>query len=507
MVTLEIWQRIRHLEAMGWSTRRIARELGISRNTVQKALAATAPPEYRRTAPPSPLQAWEELLTAGVRKGWCGSRALREVRNAGYSGSRSAFYIHWAKLAEAQKPSPAACRFETDPGEQAQFDWAEYTVSLGGVATRVYLYSLLLGYSRRVHWFPSLACHQQAVFEGVEAGFQHFGGVCRFLVIDNPRVFVRSHGAEIQWNANFLRLAGHYRFAPIACTPRHPQAKGKVENPFHHLEQLFLIGSEWQQWEHFQQELGAFETGWEQRVHGTTKVPPVERFTSERAALLALPPRPFVGCAELFRGVSHDCLISYGGVLYSVPWYYATKQVLVRESQGRELAVFALSGQCLTHHRLCPSGSPPQIKPEHYEGLRHRHQAALAGLARQFRERYAAHGTAELFLQRLLAQHRHQPQRPLGQVLSLLESVPEALAVAALASAVEFNLCTPRFLEELLRRQWVGNPPAVPVATAASLRFATQLALPELEIERPLAGYDRALATGPEPVRKGTEQP
>ena len=490
MVPVEQWQQIRHLDALGKSQRQIANELGLNRRTVARALAAEAPPRYERTGALSPLQPWESTLAAGVRGGLRGSRVLREVRQAGYTGSRTAFYDRWTALVEAHKEPVAACRFETDPGEQAQFDWAEYTLSLGGIAHKVYLYALLLSYSRRVHWFPSLACNQAAVFEGLEAGFRHFGGVCRFLLIDNPKVFVHRHqGAETQWNANFQRLAGHYRFQPIACTPRHPQGKGKVENPFGHLEQLFLTGSAWREWDQFQAELTRFEAEWEQRLHGTTKEKPGDRFLREQKTLLPLPPQPFLGWAEEFRYVSKDCLISFGGVRYSVPWAYAGKQVLVRPSQGREVAVYATGGQLLARHALRPSGAPPVILSEHYEGLRRRHQAALAGLARTFRERYGAAAVAETFLQRLLAQHRHHPEIPLGKVLELLAGAPEPVALAALADAVEYNLCSPRFVEERLRRRGqagglaeTGRP--VPLG---------QLSLPALEVERPLAGYGRAL--------------
>jgi transposase len=197
VVTVEQWQRIRHLHALGWSRRRIARELGLNRRTVAGALETEAPPRYERAAAASPLQPWMAQVEAGVRRGLRGSRVLQDLRQAGYTGSRSAFYARWSALVAAHQEPEAACRFETDPGEQAQFDWAQYSLSFGGVAHKVYVYSLLLGFSRRVHWFPSLAVHQEAVFEGLEAGLRHFGGTCRFLVIDNPKVFILRHqGAE-----------------------------------------------------------------------------------------------------------------------------------------------------------------------------------------------------------------------------------------------------------------------------------------------------------------------
>jgi transposase len=500
VVSVEVWHRIRHLEALGWSKRRIARELGLSRNTVAAALAAETPPRYQRAAAPSPLGPWSAVLEAGVRRGLRGSRILHELRQQGFTGSRTMFYERWSALVAAGKETSAACRFETDPGEQAQFDWAEYVLSLGGIAHKVYLFGLLLGFCRRVHWFPSLAVNQEAVFEALEAGFQHFGGVCRFLVIDNPKVFLFRHqGSEIRWNPNFQRLAGYYRFAPIACTPRHPQGKGKVENPFAHLEELFLRERGWRDWAHFQEELATFEAQWEQRGHGTTKVTPLARFAAERAALLPLPPQPFLGWHEAFRQVSKDCLISFAGVRYSVPWSYAGKQVLVRQSQGRELVVYASGGTLLARHALRPKGAPPVILPEHYEGLRRRHQAALAGLARTFREQYGAAAVAEDFLQRLLAQHRHHPERSLGQVLVLLSAVPEGVALAALAEALEFNLCTPRFLEERLRQQ-TRRHAGTAMAAVRPLPCG-QLALPQLEVERSLAGYGQALEP-PDPAGK-----
>src|SRR5205823_12632868 len=88
-------------------------------------------------------------------------------------------------------------------------------------------------------------------------------------------------------------------------------------------------------------------------------------------------------------------------------------------------------------------------------------------------------------------------ERPLSQVLELLSAAPQATALAALAEAVEFNLCTPRFLEELLRRQTVqagSLPLATTGATPAPAVLITQLALPELAVERPLSQYGRALA-------------
>lgn len=502
MLTVEMWQQIRHLAALGRSRRQIARELGVSRNTVARVLGQEAPPQFQPACPRrSALAAWEEPVLAGLRRGLSGVRLLEEVREAGYRGSDATFY-RWLALQKAALREPqAACRFETDPGEQAQFDWSPYTLALGGAATKVTIYSLILGYSRRVHWFPSRSEKQAAVFEGLEAGFYHFGGACRFLVVDNARVFVTRHDATgTQFNPHFLRLCGHYTVQPIAGTPRHPQGKGKIENPFGHLERRFLVGREWRDWDHFQAELATFEAQWEQRVHGTTKVPPVARFQEEAPYLLPLPKTPLLDLTAAYRQVSGDCLVSYDGVRYSVPWSYAGQRVLVRASQGRQLVVYTLAGTEIARHPLQPSGAPPVLLPAHYEGLGRRHRACFHSLAVRFRERYGTAGVAEPFLQRLLARHREHPERALEQVLDLLSAAPFSVAQAALADAVEFNLCTPPFLEERLRRHGATAAKNDPGAGLEE-RPVLQMTLPQLDVERPLGSYGRALdPAGKEPA-------
>ena len=77
MIRVEDWAEIRRLHrAEGLSARAVARQLGISRNTVLRALASDRPPVYRRAARGSAVDAVEpavrELLTdmSQVRYVW-----------------------------------------------------------------------------------------------------------------------------------------------------------------------------------------------------------------------------------------------------------------------------------------------------------------------------------------------------------------------------------------------------------------------------------------------------
>jgi transposase len=86
---VEAWTTIRYLRNQGKGKKTIARELGIARNTVRRALGTPGPPRYRRPARPNPqLLPFVEAIRRMREEGFIGSRVLRELRQRGYHGSR-----------------------------------------------------------------------------------------------------------------------------------------------------------------------------------------------------------------------------------------------------------------------------------------------------------------------------------------------------------------------------------------------------------------------------------
>src|SRR5581483_6923876 len=149
---------------------------------------------------------------------------------------------------QPQLSSKVTMRFETEPGQQAQFDWSPYTIELGGELRRVVVYGMTLGYSRRKHYTASLDERQGSIFEAIEECLWHFGGAAKELLVDNPKAFVLdTRPAHFRWNPQFLELCGHYRIKPRACIPYRPRTKGKIERPFFYLEQQFIQGHQLQE--------------------------------------------------------------------------------------------------------------------------------------------------------------------------------------------------------------------------------------------------------------------
>jgi transposase len=488
MITVDAWTTIRFLSAQGKSIRAIAREVGVARNTVRKALRSERPPKYTRPPRPNPqLAPYDGVIREMcLERGYIGSRILRELRERGYAGSAAALYRYLARVKEERPDPRLSLRFETGPGQQGQFDWSPYTVQLGLELRRVVVFCLTLGYSRRKRFWPSLDGSQASAFEAIEEGFHHFGGAPRELLVDNDRSFVLEVGpGRRRWNPRFLELCGHYRVQPVAARVRHPRTKGKVERPFYYLEQHFIKGRSFRDFDHLCRELARFQEELDHQMHQTTQERPIDRFQGEKAHLTPLPASRFVGSREEVRKVSWDCLISYGGSRYSVPAAYAGKVVWVRPSQGHRLLVFSQRGELVAEHLLSRRKGVTVLDQAHYEGLRRRPPHTRVLLERAFLERFP---DQRPFLEKLLAQQRVGHVAHLRGVLELAELFPREALEGAFALAHAYNTFSCHFIRGLLEQETT--------AMAAPEPTYTLRPLPAIAVQGDLRPYQQLLAAG-----------
>ncbi|WP_293649998.1 IS21 family transposase, partial [Thiolapillus sp.] len=72
----------------------------------------------------------------------------------------------------------------------------------------------------------------EMVFDAHDRAFAFWGGIPQRMIYDNPRTLVDAVkvGKARRFNRQFLALANHYLFEPVACTPASGWEKGQVEN-------------------------------------------------------------------------------------------------------------------------------------------------------------------------------------------------------------------------------------------------------------------------------------
>ena len=179
----------------GASLRSIAKDLGISRGAVARALARVQAQRDGQAAPlpgPQPrarqsiVDPFEPLLKELLAKypNLTVERALQELRGRGFGGGYTVVRQRVRLLRPRPAPAPVP-RFETGPGQQAQMDFGVYDIDFTREGRRrVYLFSYLLGYSRRqyLRWVEAMDL-VTTLREHVHA-FHHLGGVARVCLYD-----------------------------------------------------------------------------------------------------------------------------------------------------------------------------------------------------------------------------------------------------------------------------------------------------------------------------------
>jgi transposase len=319
---------IHDLHREGLTIQEIARRTGRDRKTVRKYVkAGLEPPLYGPRAPrPGVLDPYKGYLRGRleVYPGLTAARLFREIRGLGYTGGGTAVKDFVRQIRPAP-PTVFERRFETKPGEQAQVDFAHFRVCFEDEPSRVrvvWLFSMVLGYSRRIHarFVPGQGTDE--VLRGHLAAFSAFGGVPRSILYDRMKTAVigEEPDGRVIFNANLVELACHHGFTPRACKPYRAKTKGKVERPYRYIRQDFFEGRRFRNLDDLNRQLRDWlDEVANVRVHGTTGRVVAEAFADEQPSLLSLPERPFRAVLKLERRITKDGMVSLDGNLYSVP--------------------------------------------------------------------------------------------------------------------------------------------------------------------------------------------
>jgi transposase len=296
---------LRHYLDQGKTKSAMARELGVSRDTIHRWLRAgdldrdldETPVTYGPRRPvPTKLDPFRPILEARLTAfpELSAVRLLEEVRAAGYTGGYSQLKEAVRQLRPVPPPE-AVVRFETPAGRQGQVDFAEFRFPWG----KRYALLVVLGYSRVLWCRFSPRQDMRTLLTGLEDAFLAFGGVPQELLFDQMKAVItrdlRLQGGALVHNLEFLRFAHHWGFTPRACRPYRAQTKGKVERPVRYVRENLVYGRTFLN----DADLAQQCVDWlarvaNVRVHGTTHERPCERFDREERALLQpLPARRY----------------------------------------------------------------------------------------------------------------------------------------------------------------------------------------------------------------------
>ena len=491
-------QTVVKLADRGWAHRRIARELGLHRETVGRyvrlsrdgpAASAGGDPkpaiptagseafaEGDRCAKPahstagspgrsSDCEPFREAIVTGFEAGLSAQRIWQDLKDEqGFAGS----YESVKRFVRRLKGGNALPfrRMECAPGEEAQIDFgtgAAVILPEGeclpvGVKTRrrkTHVFRIVLSHSRKGF---SESVYRQTTEEFIrclENAFHHFGGVPRTLVPDNLKAAViQPDWYDPELNPKIAAFCEHYGTILLPSKPATPRHKGKIERGIGYVKGNALKGRTFANLEEQNRHLRDWEqTVADTRIHGTTRKQVNKVFEEvERPALLPLPLERFPFFHEGQRVVNRDAHVEVQRAYYSVPPQYLHRRVWVRWDT-RLVRIFDPHLQPIVVHTRAQPGQfrtqPEHIAVEKISGV----ERGAAWLLRKA-EGIGLH--ARRWAESMLQQRGLQGVRVLQGLLSLAGRHPTLAVDQACEIAQTHGAYRLRTIRELIKR----NPPA-----------------------------------------------
>ena len=395
MLVVETIAKIRREHDRGKPIKAIMREMGLSRNTVRKAIRAeSAQFSYRRAARPRPqLGAFAERLDgfleqnerAAKRDRLRLSRIHDLLQRDGFAGSYDAVRRYAARWKRERRggaavdPEQLYIPLSFAPGEAYQFDWSHEDFEIAGVPMRVKVAHMRLCWSRMAFRRIYPRETQEMVFDAHISGFDYFGGVPLRGIYDNMKTAVTTvfAGKERVFNRRFLVMMDHHRIEPVACTPAAGWEKGQVENQVQNTRESmfkprprFASIDEANAWL-FDESLRQANKQAHPDLAGMTVA---QAFELERAALRPLGPA-FDGFFESDHVASSTCLVSFDRNRYSVMAKAGRMAVQVRAYATR--IVIRCGDEVVAEHPRLFGRDQVTYDPWHYIPILARKPGAL----------------------------------------------------------------------------------------------------------------------------------
>ncbi len=338
---------IRRLAAEGVPKAQIAARLGISRNTVARAVALSEPPKYERTvSAPSSFVAFEARVHELLAE-YPDLPATVLAERVGWSGSITWFRENVARLRPQHRRPDPADRLVWSPGDAAQCDlwFPPKRIPLEDGTTSLLPVLVIVAAHSRFTLGRMLPSRQTSdLLLGMWSLIEQLGRVPRRLIWDNEAGIGR--GGRLA--GGVAEFCGTLATRLHQLKPYDPESKGIVERRNGFFETSFMPGRTFASPSDFNAQFTAWIADANHRTVRTLKARPVDLIDVDRAAMLALPPvPPAVGWSNQIR-LGRDYYVRVDSNDYSVDPTAIGRQVTVSADLERVRA--RLEGRLIADH-------------------------------------------------------------------------------------------------------------------------------------------------------------
>ena len=442
---------ILELHRKGVSHRQIARLMSVSRISVKKVIRSESvvPPTILRPEKADPYR--QEILELYAECKGNLVRVHEELLASGAELSYPALTAFCRRHGIGQKQKVPAGQYHFEPGEEMQHDTSPHKVHMGGKQQPVQTASAVLCYSRMLffQFYPRFRRFECKTF--LTEALRCFKGTPGSVMIDNTHVVVlRGTGADMVPVPEMVAFGERYGFEFRAHAIGDANRSGRVERPFGFIENNFLAGREFADWN----DLNRQARDWCDRVNGTYKkhirAVPRELFAVERTHLKPLP----VWAPEVYllhhRIVDIEGYVSVDTNRYSVPVDWIGHQVEIRETKDRIIIQYGFR-QSVSHERIIvPCGKRITLKehrPVRGQGIKRnapRPEEKLLGQLVPEISEYVAD---------MKKRGRRYTTVALRQLLRMAREYPREAFISAVGEAAHYGLYDLDRLERMILRR------------------------------------------------------
>src|SRR5215831_6763166 len=247
---------------------------------------------------------------------------LRQVREAGYQGGKTALYDLVASL--RPKLIKPLVRFEGLPGEFSQHDFGEVVVQfLDGTRQRVHFFVSRLKYSRFLRVSLVKDEKVETLVRSLAEHLASWGGRPLLCVFDRPKTIAlewRKNGEVTEWNPVFAYATLEMGVGVELCWPYRAQQKGSVENLVGFVKSSFFKVRRFHDKEDLQQQLEEWHRVVnEERPCRATGITPAVRLAEEAPRLRALKVQPEQLALRIPVYAGPTGTVQHDGHAYSMP--------------------------------------------------------------------------------------------------------------------------------------------------------------------------------------------
>ena len=289
MLDLDTRTAILRLAAQGHGKRTIARLLKVSRNAVKEVLATgeVEVPIDRTSKLDQHIDRIRELHAS------CGGNEVRvheELVDEGIETGYSTLTRFCRRHQIGREPRRPAGRYDFAPGVEMQHDTSPHTVKVGGRPRALQCASLVLCFSRKLYAqvYPRWSRFEARVF--LSEAIQWMGGAASRCMLDNSAVIIgHGTGTDAVPAPEMAALSDRFDFRFVAHELGDADRSGKVERPFHYIENNFYAGRTFADLADLNAQLRDWCERDFHRPRRRLKAKPVELFVAEQHLLKPLP--------------------------------------------------------------------------------------------------------------------------------------------------------------------------------------------------------------------------